>query len=205
MPILSKVDFTQVIFTFGTDFACVGAKGLIVCKYPPLFAPFGSQLGLFYVRTSLKIRFTLPVEPFSVNAMYSRDKRHKTKDYKDWEILALQSMAKPDAQAQLKQMRESFDANQHCLAVRFDYYFPASVLYNKQGQISSRAQDLSNIEKPLLDLLCLPKFHVQPLPWGVPNLNCDDKHVLTLISRKLPAEHYKIVITCRLVKLKVHP
>lgn len=69
-------------------------------------------------------------------------------------------------------------------------------LFNKQGKISSRAEDLSNVEKMLLDVLFLPKYHVQPWPDGVPNLNADDKYVLELSSKKVyaPADGTHITI-----------
>lgn len=131
-----------------------------------------------------RVQFYLPLKPFSINKMHYRDRRHKTQDYRDWELSALQAINTEYVQNQLKKIREAFDANKHAFAVRFTFLYPSSVLYNKAGQISSRAEDVTNIEKPLLDLLFLPKYHVQSFPYGGPNVNADDKHVLSLTSRK---------------------
>lgn len=151
----------------------------------------------------MTVQFKLALEPFSINRMHTRDKSHKTQDYRDWEMAALQAMRAAHVQAQLAKIREAFNPAEHAFAVRFKFKFPAQVLFNKQGLISSRAEDLSNVEKPLLDLIFLPKFHVQPLPWGVPNVNADDKYVLRLTSTKqLSADSsYSIDVQIRIVQL----
>jgi hypothetical protein len=85
----------------------------------------------------------------------------------------------------------------HCFSVSFTYHCPD--LLNKQGTISSRVEDLSNVEKVLLDVLFLPKFHVQPFPYGVQNVNADDKYVLELVSRKVLAEKKGIQVVIELI------
>lgn len=131
----------------------------------------------------MKIEFFLPLEPFSVNAMYYRDKRHKTQAFRDWELRVMQALNSDDVQQKLHKLRTDFKQDRHCFAVEFCFQFPN--LLNKAGDISSRCEDLSNVEKPLLDLLFLPKYHVQDFPYGVKNVNCDDKHVLSLKSTKV--------------------
>lgn len=158
----------------------------------------------------MRVSFTLPLEPFSVNRTYYRDRRHKTQDFRDWELAAINALSAQSVQEKLDKIRSAFDASRHGFVVRFKYMYPATVLFNKQGQISSRAEDLSNIEKPLLDVLFLPKYHVQPFPWGCPNVNADDKYVLRLNSAKVlsPNELYYIQICVAVVDLPkpaVHP
>lgn len=152
----------------------------------------------------MQVSFFLPLEPFSVNRMYSRDRRYKTADFKDWELAAVQTLAVPTVQKKLKELREYFDAKKHAFVVKFDFQYPANILYNKAGEVSSRAEDLSNIEKGLLDILFLPKYHVQGLPYGCPNINADDKHVLRLISSKTASKDGKhwIKIAVRIVAHK---
>mgnify|MGYP003349633707 CR=1 FL=1 len=132
----------------------------------------------------MRVSFTLSLEPFSVNRTYYRDRRHKTQDFRDWEMAAINALSRPQIQEKLTAIRGKFDATKHGFLVKFVYMYPQSVLFNKQGQISSRAEDLSNVEKPLLDVLFLPKYHVQPFPWGCSNVNADDKYVLRLNSQK---------------------
>lgn len=151
----------------------------------------------------MRVTFTIPLEPFSVNRTYYRDKRHKTQDFRDWELAAINAFALPAVQQKLQRVRDAFDAQRHGFIVRFKYMYPKSVLFNKQGQISSRAEDLSNIEKPLLDVLFLPKYHVQSFPWGCPNVNADDKYVLRLNSSKTisPNDGHYIQISIAVIDL----
>lgn len=151
-----------------------------------------------------KASFYLPIEPFSVNRMHSRDRRFKTQDYKDWELAFISALANKHPQEQLQKLREAFDASKHGFVVKLNFQYPATILFNKQGLISSRAEDLSNVEKPLVDLLFLPKVHVQSFPWGCPNVNADDKHILRLTSSKSssPDEKHYIHISIALVELK---
>lgn len=155
----------------------------------------------------MRIKFDLNVEPFSVNRTYYRDRRVKTQDFRDWELQVIQALNRAEPQAQLAKLRSAFDAKKHGFVVKFDFYFPKSVLYNKQGLISSRAEDLSNVEKPLLDLVFLPKYHVQAFPWGCHNVNADDKSVLRLVSSKLVAldGKFRTTVSIKLVNLAAHP
>lgn len=125
--------------------------------------------------------------------MYYRDRRHKTQDYRDWELATLQAMNSPFIQQEMQKIREAFNAETSAFSVRLTALYPAPVLFNKQGTISSRAEDLTNWEKPIVDLLFLPKIHVQPQPYGCPNINADDKYILSLHSAKKvskDAKHY---------------
>lgn len=151
----------------------------------------------------MRVTFTLPLQPFSVNRTYYRDRRHKTQDFRDWELATINALAAPQVQSKLAKIREGFDAKKHGFVVRFKYMYPAAILFNKQGQISSRAEDLSNVEKPLLDVLFLPKYSVQPFPWGCPNVNADDKHVLRLNSSKTisPNDQHYIQISIAIIDL----
>lgn len=151
----------------------------------------------------MKATFTLKLQPFSINRTYYRDKRHKTQDFRDWEMAALASLRNNAVQQQIDNIRQQFDPNLHGFVVKLKFLYPRSVLLNKQGQISSRAEDLSNIEKTLLDVLFLPKHHVQTPPWGAPNFNADDKYVLRLSSEKAvsPDDKHHIQVTVWLKNL----
>jgi hypothetical protein len=151
----------------------------------------------------VRIKFTLDIKPFSINKAYYRDRRIKTRDFVDWELCVIQQLNRPEVQAQFKLLREAYDPKLHGFSASLRYYFPIDLLLNKQGLISSRAEDLSNVEKALLDLLFLPKIHVQAPPYGAQNVNCDDKAVLALHSYKLPSPDtaHHIGVTIRLVKL----
>lgn len=140
----------------------------------------------------MRVKFTLPLKPFTVNQMfYGRSNGH-TAAYRDWEMKCFYQLGKAEAQAALTAIREAFDPAKHALMVRMTFLYPRAIFYTKDGMASGRCFDLTNSEKPLLDLICLPKFHIQALPYGCPNLNLDDKHVISLQSRKrisLGTEH----------------
>jgi hypothetical protein len=162
-----------------------------------------SCLNIYQKSIVMRVKFKLPLEPFSVNRTYGRDRRHKTQDFRDWELATINALNAKSVQEQLEKIRNEFDPNLHGFLVRFKYMYPANVLFNKEGKISSRAEDLSNIEKPLLDMLFLPKYHVQSFPWGCPNINADDKYVLRMTSIKTTspdANHY-IEISVALTQL----
>lgn len=144
----------------------------------------------------MRIKFSLPLKPFSINRMFCRDISHKTADYKDWERAAVLALAQKVPQAAMAAFRQQFDASQHGIVVRMHFQIPEDILITKAGLLSSRAMDITNVEKPLLDILCLPKFHVQSAPFGCLNLNIDDKYVLRLTSTKSvsPTGKYNIII-----------
>jgi len=50
--------------------------------------------------------------------------------------------------------------------------------------LSSKAFDVSNMKKPLIDLIFLPKYFNQKPPYGAKNLNIDDKYITDLSSKK---------------------
>lgn len=151
----------------------------------------------------MRICFVLNLKPFSINRVFSRDMRHKTADYRDWEISAVLALRSPSVQLELKKIREGFDAKIHGVEVSFCFNIPKTIMLNKAGQLSSRAMDLSNCEKTLLDILCLPKYHVQSTPYGAPNLNIDDKYVVALHSYKKISnlDYFTTTVKIKLKKL----
>lgn len=151
----------------------------------------------------LEIRFFLPLEPFSINAAFSRDRRYKTKAYKDWEILAFTTLTSEKVQAELQKIREAFIEHKHVFHVEF--LFEYANLFTKQGKINSKVEDLSNVEKILLDLLFLPKYHIQSYPYGCPNINTDDKYVLKLISEKRWAKSSGTHVVIKLIDAPTKP
>ncbi len=132
----------------------------------------------------MRFSFYLPLRPFSVNSMYSRTREFKTREYKDWEKALLYALVEKVPKQVLKELREAFDPTKHCLSLRLISLLPRAELITKAGSISARSYDLSNIEKPLLDILMLPRYHQELQRMGGGNVNADDKHVITLSSAK---------------------
>ena len=138
---------------------------------------------------------TLKLKPFSINAMFCRDKRHKTIEAQVWACSVLVALALKENKKKLKELRQYFDPMKHVYKVELTFFYPDHVLYTKQGHVSSKAHDLSNVEKPLIDLVFLPKFYDRPSPYGAKNLNIDDKYILQLTSKKQSGKSFKIKIS----------
>jgi len=134
---------------------------------------------------------TLKLKPFSINAMFCRDKRHKTIEAQEWSCSVLVALASKENKKKLKALREHFDPTHHVYKVELTFFYPKHVLHRKDGQISGRAHDLSNVEKPLVDLLFLPAFYDR---YSCKNLNVDDKFITHLVSKKCVGKSFKIKI-----------
>jgi hypothetical protein len=143
------------------------------------------------------LMINIPLGGFSINSMYHGNRKFgKTSKAKDW---SYQVNFYVDKYAeQLIAMKKDFDPQKHGFKVSM--LFGYKDFYNKAGSISSKVEDLSNVEKPLLDLIFLPDNH-GPLPYKSRNLNIDDKYVVELQSRKVRSDHDFISVTVELVSL----
>ena len=144
---------------------------------------------------------TLKLKPFSINAMFCRDKRHKTIEAQEWSCSVLVALALKENKKKLKELRQYFDPMKHVYKVDLTFFYPKHVLYRKDGGISARAHDLSNVEKPLIDLVFLPMFYARPSPYGAKNLNIDDKYITDLRSRKRVGKDFRIRVTLNIKEL----
>jgi hypothetical protein len=124
------------------------------------------------------------IKPFSVNSLFYNDGRTKTQAYYDWSFKFFGMLCHESVQLGLEPMREQFDPKKHCFAVRLTAYYPEKIFYRQVGGISAKTMDLSNWEKPLIDALFLPKNHKVSPPFGSPNMNCDDRYIASIVSRK---------------------
>lgn len=68
-------------------------------------------------------------------------------------------------------------------------------LYNNKEEINHQSKDLSNVEKPLLDIVTGRKYFER----GESTLNIDDKFLINLTSKKRYAESYSIDIVFTLL------
>lgn len=126
--------------------------------------------------------------PFSVNSMFYRDQRIKTGAARDWERQVLHQLSWSSTSEKLAKLRDAFDPSKHAYKVTMIAYYPLKTFYTKAGSISAKTMDCSNWEKPLQDLIFSPRYFDQEPPAGCKNLNCDDKFVVSLLSKKLPKD-----------------
>lgn len=142
----------------------------------------------------------LKSEPLSVNSLYYANKRHGLRPKsKDWQRNLFYQLS--HYEAGLHGLRSKFNPSKHGYAVSITYVFPHNVLYNQAGTPSSKAQDLSNCDKALIDVLFLPANFSNDLEKGCQNLNLDDKHLFQLSSRKVPGPEYQIWLEISLIFL----
>ncbi len=130
----------------------------------------------------MTLRFTLPIPAFSVNRAYARDRRFKTSAYNDWATKAMYYLKSVDG---LEQIKAAFDATKGkgSFFIQIVAYYPGYVFFNKQGQISSKTVDCSNMSKNIIDLLfgdCL---------------DINDKHITKLAEEKRAGSDYSLEIT----------
>ena len=144
---------------------------------------------------------TLKLKPFSINAMFCRDKRHKTIEAQEWSCSVLVALALKENKKKLKELRQYFDPKKHVYKVDLTFFYPKHVLHKKEGGISARAHDLSNVENPLIDLIFLPIFYDRPSPYGAKYLNIDDKYITDLRSRKRVGKDFRIRVTLNIKDL----
>ena len=141
-------------------------------------------------------------KPFSINALWCRDKRYKTVEAQEWSSSILVALSLKENKKKLKELRQYFDPMKHVYKVELTFFYPEHILFTKQGHVSSKAHDLSNVEKPLIDLVFLPKFYDRPSPYGAKNLNIDDKYVTHLVSKKQSGKAFKIKISLQIKPIK---
>ena len=133
----------------------------------------------------MNAKIYLPIRSFSINSMHYATKRIKTSDARHWENSIFHYLNKSSNQEALKKLREAFDKRKHGWEVSITFIYPDAELYTKTGELSSKVHDLSNVEKPIIDLVFLPKYHKLDPPYGCPNLDCDDRYIKRLHSEKV--------------------
>jgi len=137
------------------------------------------------------VSFSIWAKPYSINKMYYNNKGHgKTVAALEWSYNVLGQIHNHGEQ--LAELRKQWELSKCGFSVSFIFHMPN--LKTKSGDISKLSSDLSNVEKGLLDLLFLPKYHGTNVPYTGLNLNLDDCWVTSLSSKKVYGEEYKIDI-----------
>lgn len=142
----------------------------------------------------MKQTITLPLKAFSINAMYCRNRAWKSQAFNEWSSRVFHKLDTKDNLEAMTALREFFDPSKHCFEVSLKFFYPEDILFTKKGALSARAHDISNIEKPLIDLIFLPTYYDKPSPYGCKNINIDDKFITKMSSEKLQGDEHKIEI-----------
>lgn len=147
----------------------------------------------------MELKLRLHVAPISVNSMYYGEKRHgKRPEAITWSEEVLYSLRKYEDK--IKEFTALFDSKLHVITAHMISYAPIDYYYTKSGEMSGRMVDITNFEKPLIDLLMLPKFYGTNFPKQSINLNIDDRYLRKLTSEKLPSDAWYIDVVFRIEK-----
>jgi Endodeoxyribonuclease RusA len=150
----------------------------------------------------MKRFLSVPLHSVSVNSFYYANKRHGLRpEAQNWQYQFFNYLSSPANKQALADLRNAFNIKRDGYIVDLAFGIPRSKFVNKAGTLSSKAIDLSNCEKSVIDILFLPKFFEAEPPYGCSNLCIDDKHLVGLSSRKYVSDAPEIKITISIVKL----
>lgn len=130
-------------------------------------------------------KIIIPLEPLSINKVHCRDKRHTTSTFKEWTVNVLRHINKPRNQKAINAIKESFNPKNHYLKIKITSFYPREQMFTLSNQISSKVHDVSNIEKPLIDVVFTNKFHGTDSDYKGLNFNIDDKYIKEMVSKQL--------------------
>lgn len=124
--------------------------------------------------------------------------RSKTTEAREWSCNILHHLSSTSNAKSLSEARSYFDKKIHCIQTTIIAYYPKEKVITLKGDVSNKSFDTTNIEKPLIDLIFLPKYFDKEYPYGCKNLNVDDKFLLDCYSKKRispDGNHYiKVII-----------
>ena len=152
---------------------------------------------------SLEIK--LKAKPFSINKAYylksfggKKATKVRTQECRDWGdqiLIQLQSYTE-----QFESLRKAFKTSKHAISVNIIHYMPDHIMYNKKGEVSAFSQDLTNVEKMLVDLVFDARYNGRMVfDQEIKNLDINDKYIINLVSKKRAASEYLIEIKIRII------
>lgn len=151
----------------------------------------------------MKRKFVLSVRSYSVNKLYYRDQRFKRQETYEWMAQVFNQLSLQEHQDNLKALKDFFDPKKHCLQFQIVEYYTAEKFTASNGEISSKTFDISNIEKPLIDLFCDSKYYDEPHPYGCKNLSINDKFVTELYSSKRLGNFPRLEVSIKIKSRRV--
>ncbi|GAC1502995.1 MAG: hypothetical protein NVS1B10_07950 [Candidatus Saccharimonadales bacterium] len=125
----------------------------------------------------MQVSLYMPIKAFSINQKSCRDARFTTSEYKSW---ATEVLARLEEFKALHDLALEHASKGGVFHVSLVAEFPHSVFYNKAGEVSSKTIDITNHEKPFIDLL-FGHF-----------MNVNDKFIVSMVSRKAAGATYGI-------------
>lgn len=154
----------------------------------------------------MEVTLLLVCETFSVNKLYYNQPGFKrTQEAREWSHTVFNELNCSYNRDQMRRFREAFQPAYQAIEVTIVERIPVEQ-YFKVGswEISSKTFDRTNIEKPLVDLIFLPKYFTRSVPDGCNNLNLDDKYIYQVVSRKEPSpfDYTYVTVTLKILDNK---
>lgn len=123
------------------------------------------------------------LQAVSINNAYYNDKRHGYKpEVKQWFQQVAHQLGQGQNKKAISDVKKYFDEDKHVFHVMLSFTNPN--FYTKDGRISARSFDLSNIEKCTIDSLFL-SAHAN-------SIGIDDKFITRMVSEKKFGEESQI-------------
>lgn len=137
----------------------------------------------------MKINLSLPsVEPLTLNTCTKYRvqggryvKAYKSEAYKDLEAMINTYLQMPSNKKQVDEFNKQYDQTKHYLSLDCRFYYP---LITKKNTISKTSKDISNLIKPIEDIL-------------FKHLVCDDSQVINVNAIKIHSNEIKTIIELR--------
>jgi hypothetical protein len=139
------------------------------------------------------VSFSLKAEPFSVNNVnkIGRGKLYYSKPYMRWREIVVRELDDPDKIAKMQEFHDNYDEKKHAISISLEFNIDSKKFYTTDGRVSMRSKDITNIEKPLVDLLFSTRFVERD---DFINFNLDDKMIVMMTSIKKPNDRNFIKI-----------
>lgn len=100
----------------------------------------------------MKQIITFQSKTLSINSTYYGNKLHgKTPEAREWTTNMLSTISK--YKQEFKKLRDYFNPKKHVYSFKMKVFIPESVLYTKDGKMTSLVHDLSNVEKSCVDVI----------------------------------------------------
>lgn len=144
------------------------------------------------------ITLELFIKPYSVNKYFYGNRSVKRREAVQWETCMVELLRPEEYQKAFKELKDQFDPKEHCLIVEITCYYPKEILITKKGTLSAKAFDISNTEKPIIDVIFLEKYATSTIS----NIGIDDKYIVDMISKKRYSDKHKIEIKIQLKNLQ---
>jgi len=140
----------------------------------------------------------LNIKPYSVNAYYYGNRSIKKTEARNWEHSMIELLKPEECQKQLEHLKELFDPKKHCITISILCLYPEEIFFTQKGTISAKTFDVSNVEKPIIDVIFLEKYATTKIT----NVGIDDKFIIDMHSYKRSYHKNEIRIKIQIENLE---